>query len=233
MIQVMNGLGRLELLDSPASDSIPSEVLPPETSHVECVAASWSRNDDERLRELIAKHLDFVWRYLRRIGQCPADCDEIIQEAFLVVARRLSGIREGCERSYLLQVAVNIASTRRRSFSRELVRIDQSAVTYSQEPPPDPEQAIEVRQARQELDSILLAMPLELRQVFVLYEIEEQNTREIAELLSLKEGTVASRLRRARFEFRRLIEQRSKPPIPIRSASNSGQEPRNDQGGNP
>jgi RNA polymerase sigma-70 factor, ECF subfamily len=233
MIQVMNGLGRLEHLDSLASDSIPIEVLPPETSHVECVAAPWSRNDDERLRELIAKHLDFVWRYLRRIGQCPADCDEIIQEAFLVVARRLSGIREGCERSYLLQVAVNIASTRRRSFSRELVRIDQSAMSYSQEPPPDPEQAIEVRQARQELDSILLAMPLELRQVFVLYEIEEQNTREIAELLSLKEGTVASRLRRARFEFRSLIEQRSKPPVPIRSASNSGKEPRNDQGGNP
>jgi RNA polymerase sigma-70 factor (ECF subfamily) len=231
MIQLMKGLGRLEHLDSSERDSIPVEVLPPENSHIECVAAAWSHNDEERLRELVARHLDFVWRYLRRIGQCPADCDEIIQEAFLVVARRLSGIREGCERSYLLQVAVNIASTRRRSFSRELVRIDQSAMTYSQEPLPDPEQAIEVRQARQELDSILLAMPLELRQVFVLYEIEEQNTREIAELLCLKEGTVASRLRRARCEFRRLIEQRSKPPIPIRAAPNSVQYARNDQGG--
>jgi RNA polymerase sigma-70 factor, ECF subfamily len=216
MIQVMNGLGSLKRLDASDGDPASVDVLPPETSRVECVASPWCPKDDERLRALIAKHLDFVWRYLRRIGQCPADCDEIIQEAFLVVARRLSGIRENCERSYLLQVAVNIASTRRRSHSRELVRIDQSAMTYSQEPPPDPEQAIEVRQARQELDSILLAMPLELRTVFVLYEVEEQNTREIAELLSLKEGTVASRLRRARFEFRRQVEQRAQPPVPIR-----------------
>jgi RNA polymerase sigma-70 factor, ECF subfamily len=214
---------------APLNDATSRDGLPPEKSQIECVCSPRCRHDDERLRALIAEHLDFVWRYLRRVGQCPADCDEIVQEAFMVVARRLSGIRDGCERSYLLQVAMNIASTRRRSFSRELVRIDQSAMTYSQEPPPDPEQAIEVRQARQQLDSILLAMPLELRTVFVLYEIEEQNTREIAEMLGLKEGTVASRLRRARFEFRRQIEQRVQPPIPIRATTTS----RRDQGGNP
>ncbi len=244
MIQVMNGLGKLGHMDASLSEPASVDALPPETSRVECVTTPWRRDDDERLRALIDRHLDFVWRYMRRVGQCPADCDEIVQEAFLVVARRLSGIRDGCERSYLLQVAMNIASSRRRSFSRELVRIDQSAISYSQEPPPDPEQAIEVRQARQQLDSILLAMPLELRTVFVLYEIEEQNTREIAQILGLKEGTVASRLRRARFEFRRQIEQRGQPPTPIRPATTprkcqagrepldalrSGQEPRNDQ----
>jgi len=227
MIQVMNGLGRVERLDASPSESSGVELLPSETSQIECVRSPFCPKDDQRLRALVAQHLDFAWRYLRRIGQCPADCDEIIQEACLVVARRLSGIREGCERSYLLQVAANIASTRRRSFSRELLRIDQSALAYSQQPPPDPEAAFEGRQARQELDAILLAMPLELREVFVLYEIEEQTTPEIADLLALKAGTVASRLRRARFEFRRLIEQRSTSPTAIRT------EPKhNTKGGN-
>jgi RNA polymerase sigma-70 factor, ECF subfamily len=215
MILAMNGLTEIGQSAAQLGEPLSAEALPAETSHVECVPSTRCQKDDPRLRELVLSQLDFVWRYLRRIGQSAADCDEIVQEAFLVVARRLDGIRAGCERAYLLQVALNIASTRRRSFSRELLRIDQSAITCSLEPAPDPEQAVEVRQARQELDSILLAMPLDLRTVFVLYEIEEQSTREVADLLRLKEGTVASRLRRARLEFRRLIEQRSQPPTAI------------------
>lgn len=216
MIQVMNGLGdsSIAAVELPESESVAAE-----TSHVECVPSGTARGNDVRIRGLVDKHLDFVWRYLRRVGHCPADCDEVLQEAFLVVARRLDSIREGAERSYLLQVALNIASTRRRSFSRELLRIDQSSIAYNQEPAPDPEQAVEVRQARQELDAILLTMALELRQVFVLYEIEELTTREIAEMLELKEGTVASRLRRARFEFQRHVEMRTQPPTPIRPAT--------------
>lgn len=194
---------------------------PAETSRIECVGAPLTPRpcNEVRLRQLVDQHLNFVWRYLRRMGHCGADCDEILQDAFLVAARRLDGIREGSERAYLLQVALNIASTRRRSFSRELLRIDRSSTTYVQEVPPDPEQAIEDRQARQELDSVLSAMPHDLRNVFVLYELEEQSTRQISELLSLKEGTVASRLRRARLEFRRLVEQRNQPPIPISSVT--------------
>jgi RNA polymerase sigma-70 factor (ECF subfamily) len=190
-----------------------------ETSRIECVSAPLAPRDDTRLRQLVERHLDFVWRYLRRMGQSAADCDEILQDAFLVAARRLDGIREGCERSYLLQVALNIASTRRRSFSRELVRIEHSAASYAQEVPPDPEQAIEDRQAREELDSVLTAMPEELRKVFVLFEIEELSAPEISKLLGLKEGTVASRLRRARSEFRRLVEARHRPPTPIHLAT--------------
>lgn len=189
------------------------------TSQVESVRVEAEFRDQQRLCRLIEDHATFVWRYLRRIGQCPADCDEIVQEASLVVARRVDGIREGCERAYLLHVALNVASTRRRSFSRELVRIDQTAYSLSQEPGIDPEQAVEVRQARQELDAILLAMPLELRTVFVLYELEELSTPEIAQMLSLKEGTVASRLRRARAEFRRLVELRSQAPTQLHDVS--------------
>lgn len=192
------------------TEDLPATLVPSAlTSQVERIALEPEFRDQQRLCRLIENHATFVWRYLRRIGQCAADCDEIVQEACLVVARRMDGIREGCERAYLLQVAINVASTRRRSFSRELVRMDQTAYCIALEPTLDPEQAVEVRQARQELEAILLAMPIELRTVFVLYELEELSTPEIAQMLSLKEGTAASRLRRARAEFRRLVEQRS------------------------
>ena len=51
------------------------------------------------------------------------------------------------------------------------------------------------------LDEVLQAMPIELRTVFVMSELEELTMAEIAEVESIPEGTVASRLRRARAEF--------------------------------
>jgi len=52
---------------------------------------------------------------------------------------------------------------------------------------------------------VLAQMPLELRTVFVLFELEEMTTPEIAELVGVPVGTAASRLRRAREEFQRLV----------------------------
>jgi RNA polymerase sigma-70 factor (ECF subfamily) len=48
-------------------------------------------------------------------------------------------------------------------------------------------------------------MPMDLRVSFVLFELEEMPLHKIAELLSIPAGTVASRLRRARTEFQRLV----------------------------
>ena len=55
--------------------------------------------------------------------------------------------------------------------------------------------------ATPDLDDILAAMSDELRAVFVLHDIERLTMAEIAEVLDLKPGTVASRLRRARKDF--------------------------------
>jgi len=50
-------------------------------------------------------------------------------------------------------------------------------------------------------------MPHKLREVFVLYELERLSVPEVADLLGVPEGTVASRLSRARDEFRRLVRR--------------------------
>lgn len=168
-----------------------------------------------RLGELVRDHLDFLWRNLRRVGNSPADCDEIVQEAFLVASKKLAEMRPGSERAYLLSIAMNIASTRRRSYSREVRRIDSTAESLRPVPALDPEQELEQHQARQELDAVLLSMSLDLRTVFVLFELEEMTTRAIAELLGIKEGTVASRLRRAREEFRATVHARRCPSVKL------------------
>jgi RNA polymerase sigma-70 factor (ECF subfamily) len=64
-----------------------------------------------------------------------------------------------------------------------------------------PEQALEQRRARALLDTVLARLPLELRTVFVLFELEGLPIRDIAELEEIPIGTAGSRLRRAREEF--------------------------------
>lgn len=76
---------------------------------------------------------------------------------------------------------------------------------------PGPDALTDQHQARRLLEQVLQTMPIELRAVFVLYELEGATMAEIAETLTLAPGTVASRLRRARelFEARvARIEQR-------------------------
>ena len=55
------------------------------------------------------------------------------------------------------------------------------------------------------LDRVLDQMDADLRTIFVLHEFEEMNMSEIADVLEIPRGTVASRLRRARLEFRERV----------------------------
>jgi RNA polymerase sigma-70 factor (ECF subfamily) len=66
---------------------------------------------------------------------------------------------------------------------------------------PSPEDLSDQNQALRILDRALATMDIDLRAVFVLYEVEELTMSEIAVALQIPAGTVASRLRRARTDF--------------------------------
>ena len=55
------------------------------------------------------------------------------------------------------------------------------------------------------LDGVLEQMEVDLRTVFVLYEFEDMSMAEIADIVAIPRGTVASRLRRAREDFRERV----------------------------
>ena len=66
---------------------------------------------------------------------------------------------------------------------------------------PSAENLLDERRARELLDRVLDSMEEKLREVFVLFELEEIEIPAIAEILEIPVGTVGSRLRRAREEF--------------------------------
>ena len=76
----------------------------------------------------------------------------------------------------------------------------------------------DLRRARAVLDDILDEMPLELRVVFILAEIEQMTAASIAELERIPAGTVASRLRRAREHFQSRLSEIETRDLAERSA---------------
>ncbi len=158
------------------------------------------RNASRRVRELVSLHADFVWRSARRMGVPEAAADDATQQVFLVAARRIDEIEPGRERSFLYRTAMNVAAHVRRSLGRRReVSAEPSHDTV--DPAPQPDHALDEHRARVLLDRVLEELDLDLREVFVLYELEELAVPEIAELLGIPGGTVSSRLRRAREAF--------------------------------
>lgn len=155
----------------------------------------------ERLALLVEHHADFVWRSLRRMGVIPSQADDATQEVFIATSQKLDRVEVGRERAFLYGVAMNIAAHARRSRarSREVAADEQTLEAHDKAP--NPEMRLAEAQARAQLDRVLDALPVELRAVFVLFELEELTMIDIARLLDVPAGTVASRLRRAREEF--------------------------------
>jgi RNA polymerase sigma-70 factor (ECF subfamily) len=170
------------------------------------VFPSLSAEQERRLASMLNTHFACVWRAGRRMGLAPAQAEENAQETFAVAARKLDRIAKGCERAYLLGVAVRLAGNLRR---RNAVREEPVAFEHEQRETADAtplaEDLLTQKRQRALLDRILQSMSDDFREVLTLYEIEELNVPEIAVALEIPEGTAASRLRRAREEFSRKI----------------------------
>jgi RNA polymerase sigma-70 factor (ECF subfamily) len=153
------------------------------------------------LEELVHAHVDVVWRSLRRFGVPLGEVDDATQQVFLVANSKRDQIRAGNERGYLMAVALKVASNVRRAGARRETAHQVLASVALDEAAADPEQLTQQRQARELLDRVLGQIPDKLRTVFVLSELEELTISEIANLLVLPPGTVATRIRRARVVF--------------------------------
>jgi len=157
--------------------------------------------DEQRFSQIVANNLDFIWRWLRRIGVPASDVDDAVQQVFLVTASKLSAIAVGSERAFLLGTASRIAANVGRLMKRRdraihcLVHAERTDV-------PSQEELSDRLRARLMMDRILGEMPNKLREVLVLFELEELRVTEVAAILSMPIGTVGSRLRRAREDFR-------------------------------
>ena len=158
-----------------------------------------------QLQQLVREYLSHVYRLLRHLGVPASDLDDACQQVFLVLARKHSTVKPGSERAFLSSVSARIASRWRRTHRRrhELVSDELSNQPCADEP--SPEQRLELAEAQLLLLQVLDTLPDTLREVFVLFEIEELTMRDISDVLAIPQGTVASRLRLARSQFHQAV----------------------------
>ena len=152
--------------------------------------------DRARLERIFNQHHATVWRVLTRRG-LPADAAaDATQETFLLAAEKLADIRPESERAFLIGTAIRVAHSLGRKTVRWTLAEDMDQHLSSAR------SAGETGEDAQLCDLVLSRVDPDLVEVFVLYELEGLTSPEIAELLRIPLGSVASRLRRARTQFR-------------------------------
>lgn len=161
----------------------------------------------ELLPELVRAHFANVWRFLRRLGFEPDVIDDAAQDLFLVVLRRLDEVKPGSERAFLFGAALRIASNLKKKQAREVPTEHLDPESAHDETVASPEERLDGARARALLYRLLSELEESLRAVFVMYELEQMTMQEIADVIEVPLGTVASRLRRARDDFRARLER--------------------------
>jgi len=161
--------------------------------------------------DVYAANVDFVWRTLRHLGVPATQLDDAVQEAFMVVFRKLSAFEgRSALRTWLYGITVGIARNARRSLRRHG---HVESIEPWIESARGPERLAEVAEARDLVTCALDEIDDERREVLVLSDVEELTAVEIAAVLTIPLGTVYSRLRTARREFGEAVARLEEPSV--------------------
>ena len=182
------------------SATSPTSGLAPEPA---TVPASRVAMKPDRLRDLIDQHYDRLWRVVRRFGVAPSAVEDVVQDVLLVVARRLGDVSAGSEWAFAYSTARRVAADHRRG-ARARPASDGDAPLLGLADPRQV-QALARTDDRRLLDLLLDELPDEQREVVVLVELEGMTLGEVARLLGAPQGTIASRLRRARASLEQAV----------------------------
>ncbi len=152
--------------------------------------------------EIYELHFDFVWRFVGHRGVPEAARDDVVQEIFLTVHRRLHSFEgQSSLRTWIGGIARLVARDyvrKKRHQPAAEFQLDESHFSSTEALPPD---ALERKDARLVLTEILARLPEAQREAFLAIELDQLSGQEAAELLGINENTLRTRLRAAREAF--------------------------------
>jgi RNA polymerase sigma-70 factor (ECF subfamily) len=193
---------------------------PPETSDQELIAAVLG-GSEAAFAGLVDRYKDRVFRLLGRYCRDAVECEDLAQEVFLKVFRKLHTFQqESAFFTWLYRITVNAATDHlSRASHRRLRLVEDDRVldegTRDQEEPAAPLMAAELAAVTR---TILAALPEKYRTILILREYEDLSYNEIASVLQIQLGTVESRLFRARQRFKEQLERTHPALVPGRDA---------------
>ena len=168
-------------------------------------------NDEFAL--LVHRQSPFVFRVAYALLRNPHDAEDVVQETFLSLYRSGAWRQIKDERAFLARSAWRQAVDRIRANPKRREQA-QDAMTELPSRAPNPEQALLSADSHATVHRLIDALPEELRQPLALSSVQELNSREIAAILGIPEGTVRTRLMRAR----QVLKQKLSAQMEIRYA---------------
>lgn len=177
-----------------------------------------SESPPPTLAELFAEHAGFVWSLLRRLGVRASDVEDVSQEVFVVVHRKLPSFEPRANpRTWIYGIAVRVASDYRRSA--RVRREETTAVLPEPTVDASQEDALAAKRGIAWLDAVLDELDDDKRTIFVLYEIEQLTMNEIAPIAGCPLQTAYSRLHAARKHVQAAARTRQEAESPPRRIS--------------
>ena len=182
------------------------------------------QGDETAFASLVERYQDRVYRLALRICGNSHDAEEAAQEAFVAAWRGLPAFRgESRFSSWLYQLTSNAAIDllRREKRHRGNVPIEEEILPLSGD---TPQQNAENAELRRSLQTALMALTPEHREIFLLRQMQQLSYEEIGGMLGLESGTVKSRLNRAKKQLREiLLQQGNILPFPSVKGNEEGQ----------
>lgn len=155
--------------------------------------------------ELYDAHADAVWRTLSRLGVEPMHVDDAAQEVFVTAWRKRDSFEHRSSvKTWLTGIAIRVAAHHRRSAAlRRTASLDERVPSLA----PSPVEDVERREKLKLLQRVLSRLSDELRETFVMMEMEGFSAPEASALLGVGVNTLYSRVRLAREAFNAAVAE--------------------------
>jgi RNA polymerase sigma-70 factor (ECF subfamily) len=167
----------------------------------------YKRDCVDDFERIMLPHLDAAYKLARWQVRNPAVAEDVVQEAFLRALKYFASFHGGSGRVWLLQIVRNVsyshlAAERSRMevpLGRQMGAAGEQDIGMDvPDPGVGPEVTLMHRQELGQINKVLSALPVKLRECIVLRELEELSYKDIARITGAPIGTVMSRLSRAR-----------------------------------
>ncbi|HIS94940.1 MAG TPA: sigma-70 family RNA polymerase sigma factor [Candidatus Ventricola gallistercoris] len=158
---------------------------------------------NEQFEQLYAQYADDVLRMAYFYLADRQKAEDVCQDVFVKLYTRGEAIAPGREKAWLLRVTVNCCRDLWRSAWLKRVVLGAPTLDIM----PAQEESIEQREEKAELMRAIQKLPAPFKETILLHYYQDMGISEIAQMLNLPEGTISSRLSRARKKLESLLKE--------------------------
>lgn len=196
-------------MSAPACASLPALVSADAGNREQIVLVDrLRRGETAAVAEVYDRHHAVVFAFARRLVGDAEAARDLVHDVFVALPKAARSFRgDASLETFLLAIAIRHAHRHVRTAARKRRAFER----FGSEPKNDvvpPDEMSYRRTLAEELSRALDLLPLEQRVAFVLCEVEERTSREVAAIVGVPEGTVRTRLFHAKRKLREELERR-------------------------